>query len=265
MINQRREDPVLIVMPVYNAEPHIARTIESVQAQTHQNWRLVVVDDCSSDKTPEILESFAANDERLVILRLQENYGAPSRPRNTGIDHGWGEWIAFLDADDIWHPCKLEHQLEALAESKRLFCSTAMRNFQDDGDVDFGHNSAGRYHFIRYHQLVRKNQIPTSSVLLHHSLLGEQRFNEAMRYKAVEDYDLWLRLHRNIEASVKLDDVYVFYRISDAQISKGKLKMARRVFMIQRESCRKSIPMAALNTAIYAFLGVYLRVLRKGL
>ena len=92
---------VSIITPVYNSEKFIADTIESVQAQTHSNWELILTDDCSTDKSIEIIENFAKQDSRIKLLKLKNNSGS-GIARNTSIKSAIGQVIAFIDADDLW-------------------------------------------------------------------------------------------------------------------------------------------------------------------
>ncbi len=103
---------VSIVTPAYNAEKFIRRTIRSVQSQSFSDWEMIVVDDGSKDKTRQIVESFASKDQRIRLIKMPENSGLAAITRNRGLKEAKGEFIAFLDDDDIWHPRKLEIQLD---------------------------------------------------------------------------------------------------------------------------------------------------------
>ena len=100
---------VSIIMPSWNTERFIAETIQSVLDQTYTNWELIIVDDCSSDNTDEVVASF--KDERIKYLHNEKNSGA-ALTRNKALREAKGEWIAFLDSDDLWMPEKLEHQID---------------------------------------------------------------------------------------------------------------------------------------------------------
>jgi len=105
---------VSVIMPAYNAEKYIAESIESVLAQTYEQWELLIIDDGSADRTKAIAESYAVRDERIQYI-FQLN-GKQGRARNKGIAAAHGEMIAFLDADDIWLPSKLEVQVAEMKE-----------------------------------------------------------------------------------------------------------------------------------------------------
>lgn len=112
-MDRRESGLVSIVVPVYNAGPFIAETIYSVQAQTYRAWELLLVDDCSQDNSREIIRQECARDERLRLV-VQEENGGTAKARNRGVQEACGQYLCFLDADDLWLPEKLETQLEQL-------------------------------------------------------------------------------------------------------------------------------------------------------
>ncbi|MCX6924469.1 MAG: glycosyltransferase family 2 protein, partial [Verrucomicrobia bacterium] len=113
-----------IVITSYNNAGVIGDAIHSVRAQTFRDWELLVVDDHSSDKTVAILEKALEGIPRARLIRLATNSGGPAQPRNVGVAASRGRYIAFLDADDLWHPLKLEVQLEAVRQAGVEFIST---------------------------------------------------------------------------------------------------------------------------------------------
>lgn len=233
MITPQDQRPLVsIITPAYNAAKMIGATIQSVLDQTYGNFEMLVLDDGSKDNTPEVVESFARNDPRIRLIRLPRNFGAPAGPRNIGVKEAKGEWIAFLDADDIWHPEKLRVQVEALTLSGAKFCSTQMVDFVDEADLTFtpvGEYSVGRISFLS--QLV-SYQTPTSSVMVARDVILAVPFNEDLRYKAREDLDCWLKCHEILGESIKIKHVLLGYRISATQISGRKLQMLKRHFYV---------------------------------
>lgn len=111
---------VSIVTPTWNCGRFIAETIESVLAQTYQNWEMLIVDDCSTDNTKEIVEQYQKKDSRIKYHCLKHNSGA-AVARNTALRMTKGRWIAFLDSDDLWKPEKLERQLDFMAKNNYSF------------------------------------------------------------------------------------------------------------------------------------------------
>lgn len=109
---------VSIITPTYNCAPYIGETIRSVLNQSYSDWEMIIVDDCSTDNTAEVVASF--NDSRIKYVALKQNSGA-AEARNTALKLAKGRWIAFLDSDDLWKPNKLKHQLEFIQEGNIAF------------------------------------------------------------------------------------------------------------------------------------------------
>lgn len=268
-MNILTQELVSIITPSYNAEKLIGRTIESVLAQSYQNWEMIVVDDCSKDGTREVVKAYAEQDPRIRLLSLDKNNGAPAAPRNMGVREAKGEWIALLDADDIWHPRKLELQLEVLQTTGSVFCSSQMLDFIDVNCIEFSDPvlvSTERISFIK--QLL-KFRTPTSSVVVRRHLLSLFPFNEDPRYKAREDLECWLKIHEYIGSSVKLLFPLLHYRIIQGQISGSKWKMALKTQLVLREFRLASG--GGLGWKAYFFslthicYSIYYRVIRKSL
>ena len=114
---------VSIIVPVYNAGAYIEETIDMVRAQTYENWELILVDDCSEDESRKKIEGRQEQD-RIRLIAKKSNEGA-ARARNTGIEAARGRYIAFLDADDVWAPEKLEKELAFMESRQAAFVFTA--------------------------------------------------------------------------------------------------------------------------------------------
>ncbi|MFO8069866.1 MAG: glycosyltransferase family 2 protein [Alkalibacterium sp.] len=126
-----KKNLVSIIMPTYNAEHFIRNSIGSVQDQSYGNWELIIVDDCSTDDTIAIIDSY--KDERIRLIKLPVNQGA-AIARNTALEKVSGEYIAFLDSDDLWHQEKLEKQLSFMLENDYLFTSTDYAEINESGE-----------------------------------------------------------------------------------------------------------------------------------
>lgn len=122
---------VSIITPNYNCAPFIAETIKCIQAQTYQQWELIIVDDHSSDDSLEQIKKFLA-DSRIRLIVNDSNQGA-AISRNKALREAKGEWIAFLDSDDLWLPTKLEKQLDFMQKNNYYFSYTQYREINEDG------------------------------------------------------------------------------------------------------------------------------------
>jgi len=229
---------VSVVIPTYNVEAHIVETLNSVLSQTHKNIEVIVVDDASTDSTVEILLEMSRKDSRVEVLQLPNNSGMPSVPRNAGVDLARGKYIAFLDGDDIWMSNKLQFQLSAMNEYNLNFSCTCVSKFNGKSAANHSQESkdilnAERVELIEHDQLLKKNIIATSSVIVDSSIIGRHRFNVSSSYCAIEDFEFWLRLHQNKNISSGfIDVVSVYYRVRSDSLSRSKLIMAKRIFYL---------------------------------
>ena len=114
------ESLVSVITPSYNSSPFIKETIESVQAQSYSNWEMIIVDDKSKDDSVHIIKQYIEKDTRIKLITLTQNAGA-ARARNIALKEAQGDYIAFLDADDLWKPLKIEKQLQFLKDNKVPF------------------------------------------------------------------------------------------------------------------------------------------------
>lgn len=218
---------VSIIMPAYNAEDFISDSIESVRSQTYQNWELIITDDCSFDNTLCIVEKYAKIDGRIKVYRLDKNSGA-AVARNYSIKKAMGQYIAFLDSDDLWTPEKLQHQITFMKKIKSSFCSTLYERMEENGKktgivVD---NSN-----IESYKDLLKNCPGNSTIIFDAKIIGKQ-YGEKIRKR--NDYVLWLKV---IKQSKRLDcfkENLTFYRVRKGSISSNKVKLIRYHWHIYR-------------------------------
>ena len=256
------KDLVSIVIPNYNSERYIRQTIDSVRNQTYPNWELIIVDDKSTDRSVEIINEYTKDDPRISLIQLESNSGLPAVPRNVGIKAAKGKYVGFLDADDLWHPQKLELQIGFMERNSARFTSTNIYNFRDIKNIQPFLNTTYDGHTckikkINHANLLLKNVIPASTVVIERGLLIKNKFNEDPRYKAIEDYQRWLYMHqRDIDFSYKLRCRLAFYRLSDTSISKSKLSMLRKNYMLYSEYLIAGKPLG-MSKFRYLFSYVY--------
>ena len=129
-------DLVSVIMPTYNCRRFIGRSIKSVQAQTYENWELIIVDDCSDDDTIGLVTKLLEKDARIKLFKNESNSGA-AVSRNTALCHAKGRWIAFLDSDDLWEPTKLERQILFMEEHGYAFSCHEYKEI-DEQDHELG-------------------------------------------------------------------------------------------------------------------------------
>jgi teichuronic acid biosynthesis glycosyltransferase TuaG len=262
---------VSVIVPAYNAAPWLMQTLRAIQAQTFARWEVLVVDDASLDDTPQLVTALAAQDPRFRLLRLTANTGGPAGPRNHALGEARAPWLAFCDADDLWHPEKLALQLQvAQRERADLVCSAILDFADADGaprHAVLAIDTSDATTAIGLRQLLRKNVIPNSTVLCRRdAALAAGGFDTARGLVAVEDYDLWLRLLERGARVVKMSTPLVLYRRLPGSLSARKFRLARRVLtVLRRHFTRRGQPwlfplMAPLLMAHYVIQSLYLRV-----
>lgn len=216
-----------VIIPAYNISRHLPAALESVIAQTFQNWRIVVVDDGSTDQTEAVLKTFQERlGARLTYLK-QANQG-PSAARNTGIRHASGELIAFLDGDDLWVPERLADSVACLAANRAAGLSYGLvTRITEAGEVigtfaGNGQHAAGRLASQIY---MRRVEFPCPTVTVRRACLDVVGlFDEGMR--ATEDRDLWLRIAQRYEIAF-VPKVLALYRTAASSASLNYDKMMR--------------------------------------
>ena len=179
---------VSVIVPTYNREHFLQKCIESVLSQSFKDFELIVVDDGSTDKTEDILKRY---EDKLHYIK-QEQKG-PSSARNTGMQYSSGEWICFLDSDDLWLPGKLATQMKFFAENQDIkVCYTEEIWYRKNKRVNPAKKHQ-KYSGWIYQKMLPLCIISPSSVMIHHSVLKLiGTFDEEL--PACEDYELWLRI-----------------------------------------------------------------------
>ena len=230
---------VTIITPSYNSKKYIIETIDSVLNQTYTNFEMLIIDDCSNDGSYDLIKNYIKCDDRIKLYRLEKNSGCPATPRNYALKLAKGEYIAFLDSDDIWHNQKLELQIEYMLKYDSSFTASEIKIFHDKQEIE--QETASWIDFnslqtrkISHEKLIYKNIIPNSSVVVKKSIIKNFLFNEDLRYKAIEDYHMWLRLLQEHDYCHKLFNQLLFYRIAETSISKSKFDMFKKHIMLYK-------------------------------
>lgn len=220
-------DLVSVITPVYNSEKFIEKTILSVFEQTYQKVEMVIIDDCSKDKTVEVVKDLRSKNSNIVFLKQNENMGA-AVARNTALMLAKGRYVAFLDADDLWKPEKIAKQIELMQQTGSPFCYTSIEMINQEG-VIIKTKRLIRTN-IDYNFLLHNTMIATSTVIIDRTVLGD--FRMPLR-RGGQDYATWLLLLRNEIVAVGIDEALCQYRISPGSLSSNKLKNIKQVWDIQ--------------------------------
>jgi len=224
----KNEALVSIVMPAYNCGKYVVEAINSVLAQTYRNWELLVLDDGSKDNTLRIIEEFSQKDSRIKAVPNGKNMGV-SATRNRGIELASGEWIAFLDSDDMWKPEKLEKQFEIVEKEAAEFLFTGSSYINEEGEPYKGIFEVPEK--ITYKKLRNQNVISCSSVLVRKKYFEHIKMEKDEIH---EDYAVWLRILKLGVIAFGVNEPLLIYRISRNSKSGNKMKTVKMTYKVFR-------------------------------
>jgi len=214
-------------MAAYNAEATIVESIGSVISQTFFDWELIVVDDCSLDGTVGIVRALAEVDSRIRLYRHPVNKGVAAA-RNLGLGEAVGEWIAFLDSDDVWLEEKLERQLGFAKEYGAVITYTATAYMDSTGRMfDYVLPAVFR---LTYRELLRRNIMSCSSVMVQRDVM----VNFPICADTHEDYVAWMRIVRGVGYAAGLNKPLLLYRMGEETKSSGRIRSALMTFRVYR-------------------------------
>ena len=219
---------VSIITPSYNSERYIAHTINSILFQSFQDWELLIIDDCSTDRTTEIVNEYCTDDPRINLISLSENSGA-AVARNKGIEAATGRFIAFLDSDDAWLPHKLEQQLKFMQANNYSFTFTAYQKVNNNGEVI---GELGVSKKLKYSDLLKKCEIGCLTAMYDTKVLGKI-YMPLIRKR--QDLGLWLKILKKTKYAYGLNKVLATYTVRNDSISSNKRSAATYTWKLYRQ------------------------------
>lgn len=237
---------VSVITPVFNAGKVIGKTLQSVFNQTYKNIEIVLVDDCSKDDSQEVIRAYMDNHPEIVYFRQPTNQGAGAA-RNKALELAKGQYVAFLDADDMWHPEKIEKQINLLKEKNGAFSYTAIQ-MVDENDNVVKTKRKVRDH-LDYKFLLRNTMIATSTVLIDRTVLRD--FRMPLR-RGGQDYATWLSLLRGGTIAYGIDEALEDYRVGNKDsLANNKWKSFKQVWEIQTQDEKIGKFQAAFNLCCF--------------
>lgn len=242
---------VTVIMPNYNGKRFVRQAIESVLNQTYSNWELIIIDDKSTDGSPELIEEYCKRDTRVTLIRSPQNNGV-SIARNIGICRARGEFIALLDNDDWWEQDKLERQVElAGTGADIIYCSYDL--------VDEENQKIKRPYIvpekINFDMMLTSNSIGCSTVFVRADLMREHPFRAEFYH---EDYVLWMELLRLQAIAIGDPKVLTHYRLVSGSRSGKKINAAKERWKVYRKALHLN-----LFVSSWAFFGYALKGFSK--
>ena len=224
MIDNLNKTPLVsVVVPIYNGQEYLESTINSVLSQTYLNWEILLVDNGSTDCTHQIISKYISSDPRIRTISLETNSGGPARPRNIGIEAAKGQYLSFLDADDLWESDKLQLQIDLIMERNVDIVSAGAQVINSMGSKvgivsnDFRKVKLCRRFVSWEFLLLVFNPICLSSALIRNNF--DVRFREDKNFAGIEDWVFWID---NLLCGLKfemMEENLLLYRSHEASLS----------------------------------------------
>ncbi len=209
---------VTVIMPVYNAERYMEQSIESIIAQTYQKWELLIVDDGSTDSSVQIMQEYCSRDRRIQMILSTGNEGVASA-RNKGIQAAKGEYIAFLDSDDLWKAEKLEIQIHYMQEHNCGFVYSAY-DVIDEKNV-YQKTITPYWDKVSYKKLLNTNIIACCTAVIKSEYIKDNLMPQLKH----EDYATWLNILKNHQLIAEcVPGILASYRLVKGSVSSNKIK-----------------------------------------
>ena len=232
---------VSIITPCFNAEATLEKTVASVLAQSYSDWELILIDDHSTDATYTHVKRYAEKDPRIKAVRMEANGGA-AKARNRGIEMAQGQYIAFIDADDLWHPDKLKTQISLMESNNWALSFTSYKRIDGGGK---SLNNVGVPLRTNYKKLLKTNYIGCSTAIYDSKVVGKVLMPDIRKR---QDFALWLKLLKKCEFAHGIKEPLTTYRVHRSSLSSNKANSARYNWHIYR-----NIEKLGLLRSIYYF------------
>lgn len=244
---------VSIITPVYNGMKYLGDTFRCLKDQTFGNFEWVIIDDCSTDGTGEFIRKMMKEDRRIAPVFMDKNSG-PILARNRGMEAARGRFVAFLDADDLWMPEKLEKQIRFMKENSLALSYTSFRK------IDIGGELLSRVTIpvprkVTYNRLLGSNSIPASSAMFDRLITGNI-FQDTSAPVSKDDYFFWLEIVKRYGFAMGLREDLFRLRIHNDSITGNKWEMAKRHWKMYREDFRFSRMKSARLYCVYSIKGL---------
>lgn len=237
---------VSVVMPSYNSQSTIKKSIESILEQDYENWELLITDDCSSDKTVEIINRYIESDCRIKLSINRTNLGSGSS-RNSSIRRAEGKYIAFLDADDLWRKEKLSKQIAFMEDNTYAFTYTNYQKFDARGKRGILYTPSS----VTYEQLLPNNIIGCLTAVYNVDIIGK-KYMPSIRKK--QDFALWLNILKDQRVAFGLNETLADYRC-DSGVTSNKFAVLSHQWLFYRNVVGLSLYQSCVTFISYAATG----------
>ncbi|WP_291098654.1 MULTISPECIES: glycosyltransferase family 2 protein [unclassified Empedobacter] len=239
---------VSIITPCYNSEKYIADTYNSIKSQTYTNWEWIIVDDCSSDKSGEIIQSF--NDNRIKLIIQSKNQGA-AYSRNLALNKAQGRFITFLDSDDLWLPNFLETTINYLIENNEELVYSSYKRVDENLKPLLAD-------FIAVDKVDRNRILYNCPIPMLTSVYDSKRIGKipVPDVELREDHAMWIDLLGRIKYARAINESLAIYRIRNNSVSRNKLRIAKKQYDVYRYYLKMNIFKSSYYTFFWAMNGL---------
>ena len=244
---------VSIITPNYNSVLFFKDTFKSVVSQTYNNWEWIIVDDFSSDGSYELILELSKSDNRIKVFRNNCNSGA-AVTRNNATSFASGSFIAFLDADDMWKPSKLEEQIHFMIDNNYLFTYTNYDVLTKKGTIK---SFEPKKDYADYKTLLKKCDIGCLTVIYNRSALGDVLM--PLDTPNREDYAAWLDLTKKGIEARKLNKSLAIYRLSSGAVTANKSKLIKSHWRVYRKHENFSFIKSLFYLFIHSFNKIFFK------
>ena len=243
-------EKVSVITPVYNLASYLGDAIESVRRQSYSDWEHILVDDCSTDRSWEVLCEYSEKEPRIKVIRLQRNSGA-AEARNTAIRAAGGRYIAFLDGDDIWEFDKLEVQIGSMKEGALGFTFTDYIEVDEKNTETVGIVKGPDR--VSAEDILRSNPICCSTAIYDTKYVGKV-YMPLIRKR--QDGGLWIRLVQRGLEPTKITKSLMRYRVRPNSVSSNKLAAVYYVWLLYRRVLDLGFVASTWRAICYAFISI---------
>ncbi|WP_367772870.1 glycosyltransferase family 2 protein [Flavobacterium sp. WC2421] len=244
---------VSILIPTFNSEKFISESIRSVQNQTYTNWEIILVDDCSTDSTLCLVEELAIKDNRIQYSRLEKNSGT-GVARNSALALAKGQYIAFLDADDLWKPEKLKKQMDFLI-NKNLPFTFSFYDCIDEAGNPLNKRVEAPVH-LSYRELFFCNYVGNLTAIYDVNFFGKIPISSIRKR---QDWMLWLTVLKKIKIAHVVPESLAYYRVRNDSISTSKLDLIKYNFAVYRRFHGFSFLIAVACMKLFLFTQLFIK------
>lgn len=233
---------------MFNSEAYISETINSVINQTYSHWELLLIDDNSTDKTLESVQPFLHANPNIILIKSGKNLGAAST-RNKGIEAARGDYIAFLDGDDIWRPNKLEEQLAFMRDYNCDVCFSSYELIDEEGNPL--NKTVNALPILTYNKLLRSNYIGNLTGIYNAKAIGKIM---AYNLRKRQDWLLWLSaIKKSGKPAKSIPQSLAYYRVRNSSMSSNKFNLLKYNYWVYRKGLRFSTSKSIRYMILFLF------------